>query len=77
MSEHAAYPPPCHPDCDLGPDVDHAGYLGYRCVDTHGCSLPFPGEDHPGCFLSPEATTTPPDAAHAAPDESDPERTES
>lgn len=41
-----------HPDCDIK-DVDHPGYLGYRCVDEHSCSLPFPGESGHGCLFPP------------------------
>lgn len=31
----------CHPACVLG---NHDGWNGYRCVNTAGDSLPFPGE---------------------------------
>ena len=34
----------CHRDCVLGPNRDHPGYLEYRCQDSNGNSLPFPGE---------------------------------
>lgn len=35
----------CHPDCVLGPNADHPGYLEYRCIDGNVNSLPFPGEE--------------------------------
>lgn len=35
----------CHPRCDLGPREDHPGYLGYRCIDASGRSLPWPDEN--------------------------------
>jgi hypothetical protein len=36
----------CHPGCALG-GADHPGSRGYRCIDGHGVTLPFPGEDYP------------------------------
>lgn len=38
----------CHPDCTLGPRLDHPGYLGYRCVGPDGHGLPWPGEEVTG-----------------------------
>jgi len=29
----------CHAECDLGPKVDHPGYLQYRCIDVEGRPL--------------------------------------
>lgn len=39
--------PDCHPDCALG-TADHPGSRGYRCLDAHGDTLPFPGEAYAG-----------------------------
>ena len=33
----------CHPACVIK-GRDHPGYLEYRCQDSNGNSLPFPGE---------------------------------
>ena len=35
----------CHPACALGPQADHPGYLGYRCITESVDPLPWPGED--------------------------------
>lgn len=35
----------CHPRCCLGPNADHPGYLGYRCITESVETLPWPGED--------------------------------
>ena len=43
----------CHPDCALGPDRDHPGYLEYRCIDEAVNALPFPGETATHCDLCP------------------------
>lgn len=35
------YGPACRTECALGPEIDHPGYLGYRCIDSNGDPLPF------------------------------------